>query len=136
MKYQKTILVAALMTAMGSLANAQEWVNPSSSYTDLKENNALKSYTQSASLDLKSWAYQSTEASANNSLGVASISGNSQTLTLGEGKQLWVYANGKNTEGPVRIYGLLASNKATVANNGTLYVKSEENGWADRKSVV
>lgn len=63
-------------------------------------------------------------------MGVASISGDRQTLTLGEGKQLWVYANGKNTENPVRIYGLLASNKATVANNGTLYVKSEGNGWA------
>lgn len=129
MKYQKTILVAALMTAMGSLANAQEWENPSS-YTDLNENKALNSYTQSTSLDLGSWAYQSTKVSPNNSLGVASISGDSQTLTLGEGKQLWVYANGKNTEDPVRIYGLLASNKATVANNGTLYVKSEENGWA------
>lgn len=130
MKYQKTILVAALMMAMGSLANAQEWENPSSLYTDLKANNALYSYTQSTSLDLGSWAYQSTEVSPNNSLGVASISGDSQTLTLGEGKQLWVYANGKNTEDPVRIYGLLASNKATVANNGTLYVKSEGNGWA------
>lgn len=129
MKYQKTILVAALMTAMGSLANAQEWENPSS-YTDLNENKALNSYTQSTSLDLGSWAYQSTKVSPNNSLGVASISGDSQTLTLGEGKQLWVYANGKNTEDPVRIYGLLASNKATVANNGTLYVKSEGNGWA------
>ena len=129
MKYQKTILVAALMTAMGSLANAQEWENPSS-YTDLNENKALNSYTQSTSLDLESWAYQSTMGSPNNSLGVASISGDSQTLTLGEGKQLWVYADGKNTEDPVRIYGLLASNKATVANNGTLYVKSEENGWA------
>lgn len=130
MKYQKTILVAALMTAMGSLANAQEWENPSS-YTDLNENKALNSYTQSTSLNLgSSWAYQSTEGSPNNSLGVASISGDSQTLTLGEGKQLWVYANGKNTEDPVRIYGLLASNKATVANNGTLYVKSEGNGWA------
>lgn len=129
MKYQKTILVAALMTAMGSLANAQEWENPSS-YTDLNENKALNSYTQSTSLDLESWAYQSTKVSPNNSLGVASISGDSQTLTLGEGKQLWVYANGKNTEDPVRIYGLLASNKATVANNGTLYVKSEGNGWA------
>lgn len=60
MKYQKTILVAALMTAMGSLANAQEWENPSS-YTDLKENKALHSYTQSKSLDLESWAYQSTK---------------------------------------------------------------------------
>ena len=130
MKYQKTILVAALMTAMGSLANAQEWENPSSLYTDLNKNSALNSYTQSTSLDLASWAYQSTMGSPNNSLGVASISGDSQTLTLGEGKQLWVYANGKNTEDPVRIYGLLASNKATVANNGTLYVKSEENGWA------
>lgn len=129
MKYQKTILVAALMTAMGSLANAQEWENPSS-YTDLNEDKALNSYTQSTSLGLESWAYQSTKVSPNNSLGVASISGDSLTLTLGEGKQLWVYANGKNTEDPVRIYGLLASNKATVANNGTLYVKSEGNGWA------
>lgn len=45
MKYQKTILVAALMTAMGSLANAQEWENPSSSYTELNKNEALHSYT-------------------------------------------------------------------------------------------
>lgn len=88
MKYQKTILVAALMTAMGSLANAQEWENPSSLYTDLNKNSALNSYTQSTSLDLASWAYQSTMGSPNNSLGVASISGDSQTLTLGEGKQL------------------------------------------------
>lgn len=127
MKYQKTILVAALMTAMGSLANAQEWENPSS-YTDLNADKALNSYTQSTSLDLGSWAYQSTKVSPNNSLGVASISGDSQTLTLGQDKQLWVYANGKNTEDPVRIYGLLANNNATVANNGTLYVKSEGNG--------
>lgn len=40
MKYQKTILVAALVAAMGGVVHAQDWVEPSS-YTDLTENKPL-----------------------------------------------------------------------------------------------
>lgn len=43
MKYQKTILVAALMAAMGGVVHAQDWVEPSS-YTDLTENKPLQNY--------------------------------------------------------------------------------------------
>lgn len=129
MKYQKTILVAALMMAVGGVVNAQDWEEPSSDYTLLTDNKAQNSYSDSSNLE--EGAYQSTEGGDNNkSLGVASISGQGNTLTLGQDKKLWVYANGENTEDPVRIYGMLASGNAEVANSGILYVKSKDNGWA------
>ena len=126
MKYQKTILVAALMAAMGGVVHAQDWVEPSS-YTNLTENKPLQTYEATGSLNLGQWAYQTTIAGKDNkSLGVASISGTEKTLTLSKGNELWVYANGEN---PVRIYGMLASGAATVANDGTLYVKAVGNTW-------
>lgn len=82
-------------------------------------------------MNLEQWAYQTTAAGNDNkSLGVALISGSDNILTLSKGNELWVYANGENTEDPVRIYGMLASDNAEVANNGILYVKSKENGLA------
>lgn len=124
MKYQKTILVAALMAAMGGVVHAQDWEEPKE-YTNITGEGVLFD----GDTTLATGAYLTTEAN-NTGHGVASISGEAQILTLSSGEKLWVVA--KDTEenkNPIRIFGMRAVGGATVQNSGTLFVKSEGDQW-------
>ncbi len=124
MKYQKTILVAAIATAMGNVAQAQSWEEPES-YTDITDKLVLFTDTST----LKTGAYFTTKKN-DTGHGVASISGNENTLTLSSGEKLWVVAKDttESTE-KIRIYGMRAVDGATVQNDGTLFVSSVGDQW-------
>lgn len=130
MKYQKTVLVAALMTAMASMANAQDWTQIESNngyYTNFTTQENIFTPTDDK------WAYESKlsgGSSVNGNLGVAIVD-NNETLTLASGDTLWVRANANSGES-VRIYAFKAQDGAKISNEGTIHIESigEGNAWS------
>lgn len=130
MKYQKTILVAALMTAMGSMANAQDWTQIETNngcYTNFTTQENIFTPTEDK------WTYESKlsgSSSDNGNLGVAIVD-NTKTLTLASENTLWVRANAKSGES-VRIYAFQAQSGAKISNEGTIHIESigEGNTWS------